>query len=69
MKFVSVDLPYVGDKYLKQLRRIKGIEQVSVPVENPVSDQDIIDRIGNAELITSDITVQLTKKILKQVPN
>lgn len=69
MKFVSIDLPYVGEKYLKQIAKLPEIKQLIVPVENPTSDQDVIDRIGDAELVTSDITTQLTRNILRQAPN
>jgi D-3-phosphoglycerate dehydrogenase len=66
MKFVSIDIPYVSDKYLAQVKKLEGIESVTVPVEAPATDEEVVARIGDAELITSDITVKLTKSILSQ---
>lgn len=69
MKFVSVDTPYVGEKYFKQLKRIPGIDRVIIPVENPSSEQEIIDRIGDAELITADIATQIPRNVIRQAHN
>lgn len=69
MKFVSIDIPYLGQKYFRQLTKLPGITSVGQSKEPPATDEEIIDRIGDAELVTCDITTQITKKVLANCDN
>jgi len=63
MNFVSIDVPYLKSIYLDQVRAISSIESFTIAKNTPDSEDEIIDRIGNAELVTSDIYPQFTKRV------
>lgn len=69
MKFISVDVPYVKQEYFDQIAGLKGVESVLIAKDNPDSPEEIVERIGDAELLTSDFFLQLDKQVLESAPN
>lgn len=69
MKFVFVDPPYLKQSYVRRIGEIPKISELKV-FDTPVTDQkQILERIGDAEMVSSDIYVQFDRKLLEQIPN
>lgn len=69
MKFTSVDVPYLELKYLNSLKSISGISEVILSKDSPSLKSEIIDRIGDSELVTADITTIIDSEVLSKTPN
>ncbi len=69
MKFVSVDIPYIENKYFKEIERIDKVDSVKVFEDNPTNSSEIIERIRDSELVTADIVTKLSSEVILNCPN
>ncbi len=69
MLFTSVDNPFIRKEYIKQITDLPEIEKFMQFPDEPGTPDELIARIGNAELITSDIFVNIDKYVLDRVPS
>lgn len=69
MKFVSIDVPFIRNKYIDEIRKLKGISHVEIPKEDPPLATDVIQRVRDAELLTSDISVHINRQVIDAAPH
>lgn len=66
MKFVVIDKPFVPEWALKKIGEFPEIDEV-IRYDEPVANkQDVIKRVGDAELATSDIYINFNEELLKE---
>jgi len=68
MKLVSIDSPYIREQFLKKVADLPEITDFKIYQDNPESVDDLVERVGDAEMMTLDIFQQITKKILEKTP-
>ncbi|MFS8158771.1 MAG: NAD(P)-dependent oxidoreductase, partial [Candidatus Roizmanbacteria bacterium] len=69
MKFVAIDSPFIREKYLNQVKDLPQISDYFSFDDAPENQEDIVRRIGDAEMITLDIFQQITKDVLDRTPH
>lgn len=68
MQFVCVDPGYISKKKLDEISLIKGITKYQYYEHSPVNKIEYIDRIKEAELITSRVYFKLNAEIISHAP-
>jgi lactate dehydrogenase-like 2-hydroxyacid dehydrogenase len=66
MKFIALDLGYIGLRELNKVGEIDGITSVKIYDIPPASNEEVVDRLKGAELVTSRVYVKFTREIIEQ---
>lgn len=64
MKFVALDQGYVKKEHMRAVEEIKGLTSVKIFEHPPVNQDEVVARIGDADLVTSRLYVQYDKALM-----
>lgn len=69
MNFVALDLGYIHFEHLTKIGAIDGITHFKYYPIPPVDEQEIIARIGDAELVTGRVYCKINKHVMESAKN
>lgn len=69
MKFVALDEGYVKKEHMQAVETIHGLTSVIFHEHPPVDKEEVVDRIGDADLVTSRLYVQYDAELLTRCKN